>query len=112
MSIGIGYGRFSGAGKLPLGVVLWLLAPPNHAQTTPAPAAAAAPGGAIAAGPVKIAILGDSLAAGYGVSPAQAIPTRLEAALRKAGRNITVINHGVSGDTTAGGLARVDWMLG
>ena len=39
------------------------------------------------------------------------MPARLEAALKKAGRNVTVINHGVSGDTTAGGLQRIDWML-
>jgi acyl-CoA thioesterase-1 len=61
--------------------------------------------------PLKLAILGDSLAAGYGLKPDQAIPARLEAALKAAARNVTVINHGVSGDTTAGGLARVDWML-
>ena len=61
--------------------------------------------------PVKLAILGDSLAAGYGLSPAQAFPARLQAALKDKGRNVTVINHGVSGDTTAGGLERIDWML-
>ncbi|CAN5814880.1 arylesterase [soil metagenome] len=82
-----------------------------HAQTAPGSAPAATPAATPAAAPVKIAFLGDSLAAGYGVSPAQAIPVRLEAALRKEGRNVTVINHGVSGDTTAGGLARVDWMM-
>jgi acyl-CoA thioesterase-1 len=62
--------------------------------------------------PVKLAILGDSLAAGYGLAPAQAFPTRLQAALKDKGRNVTVINHGVSGDTTAGGVERIDWMLG
>ena len=61
--------------------------------------------------PVKLAILGDSLAAGYGLAPAQAFPTRLQAALKDKGRNVTVINHGVSGDTTAGGLERIDWMM-
>jgi len=60
---------------------------------------------------VKIAVLGDSLAAGYGVKPEQAFPARLEAALKAQGRNVTVLNHGVSGDTTAGGLSRLDWML-
>ena len=68
---------------------------PAHAQSTP----------------VKIAILGDSLAAGYGVKPEQAFPARLEAALKAQGRNVTVLNQGVSGDTTAGGLDRLDWML-
>lgn len=61
--------------------------------------------------PVKLAVLGDSLAAGYGVKPDQAIPARLETALKAAGRNVSVINHGVSGDTTAGGVERLDWML-
>lgn len=61
--------------------------------------------------PIKLAILGDSLAAGYGLAPAQAFPNRLQAALKDKGRNVTVINHGVSGDTTMGGLERIDWML-
>jgi acyl-CoA thioesterase-1 len=61
--------------------------------------------------PVKLAVLGDSIAAGYGLSPDQAFPVRLQAALAAQGRKATVLNHGVSGDTTAGGLERVDWML-
>ena len=61
--------------------------------------------------PIKIAVLGDSLAAGFGVKPAESFPARLEAALKAQGRNVTVLNHGVSGDTTAGGLDRIDWML-
>jgi acyl-CoA thioesterase-1 len=61
--------------------------------------------------PVKIAVLGDSLAAGFGVKPAESFPARLEAGLKAQGRNVTVLNHGVSGDTTAGGLDRIDWML-
>lgn len=61
--------------------------------------------------PVRIAVLGDSLAAGFGVKPAESFPARLEADLKAQGRNVTVLNHGVSGDTTAGGLDRIDWML-
>jgi acyl-CoA thioesterase-1 len=61
--------------------------------------------------PIKIAVLGDSLAAGYGVTPEQAFPARLEALLKARGRTVTVLNQGVSGDTTAGGLDRIDWML-
>ena len=76
-----------------------------------APATVRAQIGQTGAEPVKLAILGDSLAAGYGLAPAQAFPTRLQAALKDKGRNVTVINHGVSGDTTAGGVERVDWML-
>ncbi len=54
---------------------------------------------------------GDSLTAGYGLAPEQAFPQRLEAALHRQGIEARVINAGVSGDTTAGGLARLDWAL-
>jgi acyl-CoA thioesterase-1 len=54
---------------------------------------------------------GDSLSAGYGLAPEQAFPVRLEAALRREGIEVRVVNGGVSGDTTAGGLARLDWAL-
>lgn len=58
-----------------------------------------------------ILALGDSLTAGYGLNAADSFPSRLEAALRKSGRDVRVINGGVSGDTTAGGLARLDWLM-
>lgn len=61
---------------------------------------------------LRIAMLGDSLTAGFGLAPDQALPARLEAALKAAGRDVAVANHGVSGDTSAGGLARLDWTLG
>jgi acyl-CoA thioesterase-1 len=54
---------------------------------------------------------GDSLTAGYGLAPEQAFPARLEAALRRQGIEARVVNGGVSGDTTAGGLARLEWAL-
>ena len=54
---------------------------------------------------------GDSLTAGYGLAPEQAFPARLEAALRREGIEARVVNGGVSGDTTAGGLARLEWAL-
>jgi acyl-CoA thioesterase I len=54
---------------------------------------------------------GDSLTAGYGLMPEQAFPARLEKWLRGHGTAAQVINGGVSGDTTAGGLARLDWAL-
>lgn len=60
----------------------------------------------------KLAVLGDSLAAGYGVAEPDAFPVRLEAALRQDGVDCTVINAGVSGDTSAGGAARLSWVLG
>lgn len=62
--------------------------------------------------PVRLLVFGDSLTAGYGLAPDQSFPAQLEAALRAAGHDVTVINAGVSGDTSAGGLARLDWLLG
>jgi acyl-CoA thioesterase-1 len=61
---------------------------------------------------VRILALGDSLTQGYGVPPGMDFPHVLENALRKKGLNVSVINAGVSGDTSAGGLARLDWSLG
>lgn len=60
---------------------------------------------------VTILALGDSLFAGYGVEPGQSYPARLEAALRARGINAKIVNAGVSGDTTAGGLQRLDFVL-
>jgi acyl-CoA thioesterase-1 len=59
----------------------------------------------------RIVILGDSLSAGYGLPAAEAFPAQLEQALRQSGVAVRVINAGVSGDTTAGGLARLNWVL-
>jgi acyl-CoA thioesterase-1 len=61
--------------------------------------------------PKRLLVLGDSLAAGYGLALEEAFPAQLEKALRQAGHNVAVINAGVSGDTTAGGLSRLDWAL-
>jgi acyl-CoA thioesterase-1 len=58
-----------------------------------------------------ILVLGDSLAAGYGVDPGEAYPALLQKKLDAAGLRFEVINGGVSGDTSAGGLRRVDWYL-
>ncbi len=55
--------------------------------------------------------LGDSLTAGYGLPQGRGFAPRLEARLRERGRDVHVIDAGVSGDTTAGGLARLDWLL-
>jgi len=67
-------------------------------------------GPAIAA-PVKILALGSSLTQGYGLPPGTEFPVQLQAALRQAGIDAVVTNAGVSGDTSAGGLARLDWSL-
>ena len=63
-----------------------------------------------AAEPVVVA-LGDSLTAGLGVAPDEAYPALLEARLRREGYAYRVVNSGVSGDTSAGGRRRVDWVL-
>ena len=62
--------------------------------------------------PLRILAFGDSLTQGYGVPPGTEFPARLEKALNARGLDVTVINAGVSGETSAGGLARVDWLLG
>jgi acyl-CoA thioesterase-1 len=73
--------------------------------------APAARPGAAAERPVKIVALGDSLMAGYQLPASAAFPARLERALRDKGLNVEVANAGVSGDTAAGGLARLDWSV-
>ena len=60
---------------------------------------------------VRLLVLGDSLTAGYGLAPEDGFTSQLQAALRDAGLDVVVLNAGVSGDTTAGGLARLDWSL-
>ncbi|CUW37657.1 multifunctional: acyl-CoA thioesterase I/ protease I/ lysophospholipase L1 [Magnetospirillum sp. XM-1] len=64
-----------------------------------------------AAPAIRILALGDSLTAGFGLAPEEAFPARLERALKAEGRDVSLINAGVSGDTTAGGKARLDWAL-
>jgi acyl-CoA thioesterase-1 len=66
---------------------------------------------ALAEDPVKLLALGDSLTAGYGLKQGEGFADQLQTAFRKMGRPVTVINGGVSGDTSAGGLARIDWAL-
>ncbi len=67
--------------------------------------------GAVHAETVTIAALGDSLTQGYGLPQEDGFVPQLETWLRGQGADVVVINAGVSGDTTAGGLARVDWTL-
>lgn len=66
---------------------------------------------ALSAEPIRILAFGDSLTAGYGLAEQDGFVPQLSAALQKMGRPATVINGGVSGDTSAGGLARLDWAL-
>ena len=62
--------------------------------------------------PLYVLALGDSLTAGYELDPEYAFPVRLERVLRADGFDVTVVNGGVSGDTSSGGLSRLDWTLG
>jgi acyl-CoA thioesterase I len=84
------------------GVVLGLPMPPTDRASAPAE-----PGRERK----TIVVLGDSLAAGYGVDPSEAFPAVLQKKIDEAGCNFTVVNAGVSGDTTAGGLRRIGWLL-
>jgi acyl-CoA thioesterase-1 len=61
--------------------------------------------------PVRIVAFGDSLLAGFGLRANESFPAQLENALKKRGVNVEIVNAGVSGDTTTGGLARLDWSV-
>lgn len=64
-------------------------------------------------GPIKrVVVLGDSITAGYGLNPSLAYPALLQQKINQVSLNYKVVNAGVSGDTTAGGLRRVDWAMG
>lgn len=67
--------------------------------------------GSAAAEPVTIAALGDSLTQGYGLPEAEGLVPQLQAWLDAQGAGVRLINAGVSGDTTAGGLSRIGWTL-
>jgi acyl-CoA thioesterase-1 len=81
------------------------LSGPALAQTSDANTAAGA------AKPVRLAVLGDSLTAGFGLAASDAFPAKLQKALRDKGIAVDILNAGVSGDTTSGGLARLDWSI-
>jgi acyl-CoA thioesterase-1 len=84
------------------------------ARQAPAPAATGLPAAAPEPAPQAVlgtlVFLGDSLTAGQGLAKEQAFPALIEARLRAQGRPWKVVNAGVSGDTTAGGTARLDWI--
>jgi len=85
---------------LVLGLTL-IGAEPVMAQTT----------AAIAARPIKMVVLGDSLSAGLGLNGADAFPAKLQKALKAKGIGVDMINAGVSGDTSSGGRDRLDWSV-
>ncbi|MCJ9752729.1 arylesterase [Neorhizobium sp. BETTINA12A] len=60
---------------------------------------------------IQLVGFGDSLMAGYQLAPSESYTAQLEAALKADGQNVVVTNAGVSGDTTAGGLSRIDWSV-
>jgi acyl-CoA thioesterase-1 len=91
MSIAWRYGRRAALGKAAA-----LLALPALAQQ---------------GGPLRLLALGDSLTAGYGLPRNQGFVAQLQAALAARGRQVRVLDGGVSGDTMAGGAARLDWAL-
>jgi acyl-CoA thioesterase-1 len=73
--------------------------------------AAATPDAAPASAHPRIVFLGDSLTAGYGLDLSQSVPSLVQAHLQREGYRYDVVNAGVSGDTSAGGLSRLDWSL-
>lgn len=82
-------------------------APPQTADSGPRETATPRPAGE----PFRIVFLGDSLSAGFGLPESAAFPALVQEQLRQQGHAVDVLNAGVSGDTTAGGLARLDWVL-
>ncbi|MBA4337404.1 MAG: arylesterase [Hyphomonas sp.] len=87
------------------------------AAVSPAPAAAPSvqeapdPKAEISSDSEVVVFLGDSLTAGYGLQPDEAMPDQVEAIWRASGLDAVAVNAGVSGDTTANGLARFDWSV-
>lgn len=77
----------------------------------PAMLASMSPARADTSRPIRVVAFGDSLTAGYMLKPSEAFPVRLEAALKARGHDVVVANAGVSGDTTAAGLGRIDWAV-
>src|SRR5215204_2768614 len=101
-------------------IAVWLLAAACNRGPAPAaersvPAASnggATPSSAAESGRPKIVVLGDSLTAGYGLLEMQAYPALLQARLDAEGYKWEVVNAGISGDTSAAGLQRIEWALG
>ncbi|MFM7402569.1 MAG: arylesterase [Erythrobacter sp.] len=113
-----GWSNIAAFGAVALALTLTLVGCSDAAEAPTAPAVEVAEDGqpALPAIPVmgpqrNIVAFGDSLFAGYGVDPKDAYPQKLEAALRAKGINAKVANAGVSGDTTAAGLQRLEFTL-
>jgi acyl-CoA thioesterase-1 len=85
--------------------------PAGREPAAPAPAAAPAPPPPAVPARPRIVVLGDSLTAGLGIAQEEAYPALLQQRLEQEHLNFEVVNAGVSGDTSAGGLSRLDWAL-
>jgi len=83
----------------------------DTAAAPPTVPAAAAPATPAASARARIVFLGDSLTAGYGLARHQSVPALIQARLDREGLDYEVVNAGVSGDTSAGGLSRLEWSL-
>lgn len=92
-------------------MIIWLVAGCGGSTPPPTPRTARPATPTIAAVDGTIVAMGDSLTEGLGVESAQAYPAQLERKLQAAGYNYAVINAGVSGETSSGALARIDWVL-
>jgi len=96
---------------LALAVAASCTAPAGRSGTDDGTAAPASPAPDASAARPRIVVLGDSLTAGLGIGPEEAYPALLQARVDAAGLRYEVVNAGVSGDTSAGGLSRLDWAL-
>jgi len=94
------------------GLACWLAASACHRDAPPGASETAAAGsGAQAVAAPAVVFLGDSLTAGFGLSEGEALPALIQRKIEAAHLPFRVVNAGRSGDTTAGGLARIDWYL-
>src|SRR5688500_15584133 len=84
---------------------------PSSAASAPADAEELRRDKPVVSGPPRIVVLGDSLTAGLGIPRDEAYPARLQRKLKDAGMPLEVVNAGISGDTTADGLRRLNWAL-
>jgi len=98
--ITLAYGVAQGVGKLRCGAAAMVLTLVPLFSVAPAQAEG-----------IRLAALGDSLTQGYGLAQGEGLVPQLQAWLLEQGHDVEVLNAGVSGDTTAGGLSRLDWTL-
>jgi len=83
----------------------------DRSAASASPAASAAPAVSATSPTAAVVFLGTSLTAGYGLDEDEAYPARIQQKIDSAGLSYRVINAGVSGETSAGGLRRIDWLL-